>query len=125
MISRKLRLLKKLTTARNKPMTSLSLGNCTNDLIISKYFFKSQTVLFKVISTQVAQQAIFFQGKTVILTFLSDLLKDTLLRIEGKKPSIWWESKPQPLCYQVCALPLCYNRCPSKSYVPFSDWTKN
>ena len=37
-----------------------------------------------------------------------------LLRGYGrKKPSIWWDSNPRPLCYETCALPLCYNCCPS------------
>ena len=39
--------------------------------------------------------------------------KDTFLRIEGeKKPSIVWESNSGPLCYEACALPLCYNHVP-------------
>ena len=30
-----------------------------------------------------------------------------------KKPSTQRDSNPRPLCYKVCALPLCYNHCPT------------
>ena len=46
-------------------------------------------------------------GKQCCCTSSRDLFKDTLLRIEGgKKPSIWRDLNPQPLCY-ACALYCC------------------
>ena len=60
--------------------------------------------------------AIFFKGKTVMLHLLKGpgLRKHyTLLRIEEeKKPSTWGELNPRSPFYEVCALPLSYNRCP-------------
>ena len=64
-------------------------------------------MLFKIISTQVAQQAIFFQGKTVILTFLSDLLKDTLLRIEEEKSPAFGGNQNHNLSATRCVLYRC------------------
>ena len=35
------------------------------------------------------------------------------IEMRSKKPSTWWDLNPVPLCHETCALPLCYNRCPS------------
>ena len=54
-----------------------------------------------------------FVGKSVVLNLFEgpDLRKHYWEKREEKKPHSWRDSNPRPLCYEACALPLCYNHC--------------
>ena len=71
-------------------------------------FFKVLHCALSLFRLELHSVAFIFCWKTAMLHFWTDLLKDTLLRIEEeKKPSARWEQNPETLCCEACALPLC------------------
>ena len=75
----------------------------------SPNFFKSQTLLFKLVSSQAGQLGIEDTNAAPPGgTFLRNITEDR----RRKKTSAWRELNSRPVCYKAYGLPLCHNHCP-------------
>ena len=88
-----------------------------------KLTFLTWTVLIKLVSPKAAQHSIY-KGKTEILQFMEGPVQGHITEDRSrKKSSTQQELNPQTLCYEACALPLCFNCCPEKPHKDCPPWT--
>ena len=78
-----------------------------------RVFLRSKLCSLSLFCPMLQGRLSFFTGKSVILHLLEGLVWGHITEERNRiKPSTRQELNPQPLCYGLCTLPLCYNCCP-------------